>query len=417
MKKMIFTLTLLTMPALSISAAAEDYWCAWRGADMNGIAESATPPVKWSESENIKWKAPLAGDGSDSSPVIWEDKLIFLNAEQAEGDAYQFKVICLNRKDGKQIWEKTVTKTVPHEGHHKDHGHASYTPVTDGKLIWADFGSRGVYCLDMDGNIKWGRDLGQFNIRARFGEGNAPALVGDHLIILKDHEGQSFITALDKDTGETVWKKNRVEITAWTSPLPVEVDGKAQVVVAGTKNTIAYDAESGDTVWRCGGQTANVIPTPVTGLGMVFCTSGFRGAMMQAIKLGRTGDLTGTDAIAWEAKEDCPYVPSPLLYGDKLYFISGITNKLSCYNAKTGEAFYKAQPLDEINGVYASITGAGGRVYVVGRNGTTYVLKNAESLEIESINKLDDGIDCTPAFYKDEIYLKGKKNLYCIAEK
>jgi len=406
-----------------------------------GISPKGNPPSKWSETENIKWKVKLTGDGSNSSPVIWGDKIFFQTAvktdkkagtepepaKEGEGggrrrpggkkpkNIYKFNVVCLDRKAGKQLWEKTVSEILPHEGHHGDHGLASYSPVTDGKSIWASFGSRGVYCLDMKGDIKWKKDLGKMNMRASFGEGSSPCLAGDNLIVLMDHEGDSFIFALNKKTGKLVWKKSRDERTAWTTPIVTDVKGQPQIIVNGTNRVRGYNAKNGEVIWECTGQTQNVVPTPVLGFDMVFCASGFRGNKLQAIKLGKTGDLTGTDAIAWELNEDTPYVPSPILYKDKLYICSGNKGIISCYNAKTGKPYYVKQELEEIKGVYASPVAAAGRVYFVGRNGVTYVIKNAEKFELVGINKLDDDIDCSAAIIGGEIYLKGKKNLYCIA--
>ena len=148
---------------------------------------------------------------------------------------------------------------------------------------------------------------------------------------------------------------------------------------------------------------------------MVFCTSGFRGNKLQAIKLGKTGNLTGTDAIAWELNEDTPYVPSPIFYKDKLYVCSGNKGVISCYNAKTGKPYYLKEKLEEIKGIYASPVGAVGRIYFVGRNGVTYVVKSSEKFEVLAVNKLDAKFDCSPAFVDNEIYLKGKQYLYCIA--
>lgn len=429
----------------ALCCAADTVWPTWRGPAMNGVSTDGTPPIKWSESENIQWKVKLEGDESDSSPIIWGDKIIFQSAvdtgrksetapaaepapqpapggrpgrspAKAPSSIYQFNVVCLDRNTGKEIWKTTVCEVVPHEGHHGDHGFASYSPVTDGKRIWADFGSRGVYCLDMEGKVLWKEELAKKSIRAGFGEGGSPALVGDLLIVLVDHEGQSFIAALNKDTGKTVWKQDRDEKTSWTTPLVVQHDGQTQIVVTGRTRTRAYDPKDGKIIWECSGQTENVIPTPVAGFDMVFCTSGFRGSKLQAIKLGKTGDLTGTDAIVWEVNEGTPYVPSPLLYGEKVY-VNAVNNPvIYCYNAKTGKPYYVKQSLDEMKGIYASPVGAADRVYFVGRNGVTYVVSNSDEFKVLSINKLEDGIDASPAIVGNRLYLKGKQYLYCIAE-
>lgn len=437
--KMIIPLVLsLAFLVCCVSGApGNSHWPTWMGPEKTGVSPDGNPPVKWSETDNIKWKVKLDGDGSNSSPVIWGDKIFFQTAVDTgkEGLApadsgqggrgpggkspktiYKFNMVCLDRTSGKTLWEKTVCEVQPHEGHHGDHGFVSFTPATDGKLVWANFGSQGVFCFDLDGNLKWSKDLGKMTIRAGFGEGGSLVLAGDKVIVLHDHEGDSSIAALNKNTGDIVWKKDRDERTSWTTPIVTEAGGKMQVIAAGANKSRSYDAATGDLIWECGGQTDNVIPTPVLAFDRVLCLSGFRGAMLQAIRLDRTGDLTGTDAVAWEVKDATPYVPSPLLYGERLYFFSGIKNILSCYNARTGEPFYTKQELGEMNGVYASPVGAAGRVYCVGRNGVTYVLKNADTLEVLSINKLDDSIDCTPAVVCDELYLKGKQYLYCIAE-
>ena len=438
--KCLCALMLILAAALSIAAPAQ--WPTWRGPDMMGLADG-TPPLTWSESENILWKVPLDGDGSNSTPVVWGDKLFFQIAVQtdkksetpaapepapAEGgrrprgrgpaNLYQFKVVCLDRTTGKTLWQTQVCEVLPHEGHHGDHGHASYSPVTDGKLLWASFGSRGLYCLTLDGDIKWQKDLGKLRIAAGFGEGGSPLLLDDKLFVVMDQEDQSYIFALNKDTGDILWQKERDEKTSWTTPVAVRVEGKTQVVVNGQNRIRSYDPATGDVLWECGGQTANVIPTPVVGHGMIFCTSGFRGSKLSAIKLGRTGDLTGTDAVVWEVGEATPYVPSPLLYGEKVYVLSGNNAVVSCYNALTGKPYYTKQTMADIRGVYASPLGAAGRVYFVGRNGVTYVLNNtADAYESLAVNRLDDNFDCSPVVIDNILYLKGKKYLYAIAEK
>jgi outer membrane protein assembly factor BamB len=433
----------IVLIGLSANAAAAENWPAWRGPAFTGVSPDADPPIKWSETENIKWKVKLTGDGSDSSPVIWQDKIFFQSAVKVESTEtpapepapaeqpgqgrrprgqkpsaeYKFNVVCLDRLTGKTLWETTVTQKLPHEGHHPDHGFASYSPVTDGRHVWASFGSRGVYALDMDGKLLWSKDLGQKAIRAGFGEGDSIALAGDNLIILWDHEGESFLYALNKLTGDIAWKTPRQEKTGWATPLVITVDGKQQIVINGSPSARGYDAQTGQQIWECAGQTENAIPTPVANDDLIFCISGFRGANLQAIKRGRTGNLTNTDAVVWADNKATPYVPSPLLYDNQLYFCSGNNPIVSCYNAADGTPYYSQQELSEIKGIYASAVGAAGRVYFAGRNGVTYVLKNAKTLEVLSINKLDDGFDCTPALYGNEIFLKGKQNLYCIENK
>ena len=419
---------------------AADVWPTWRGPGMAGISADGNPPLKWSESENIKWKVPLKGDGSDSSPIVWENKIIFQTAvkteklpesapaaARAENDSeqgrrgrgrgapsniYQFNLVCLDRSTGKLLWEKTVCEAKPHQGHHRDHGFASFSPVTDGTHIWASFGSFGMYCYDMDGNQVWKKDL--VKMKTRFGEGNSPALAADAVIVTADHEGDSYIYALNKKTGAILWQKARDEETSYASPFVVEGYGPLQVVASATNKVRSYNVKTGEVLWECGGQTRNVVPTPVAGFDMVYCTSGFRGSALQAIKLGETGDLTDTDAVVWDANEATPYVPSVLLYEDQLYTLSVNNGILSCFDAKTGKVHYLKQKLEEMKGIYASPVGAAGRVYLVGRNGVTYVLKNSKEFEVLAVNTLDDGIDCSPTIVGDEMYLKGKKYLYCL---
>ena len=250
-----------------------------------------------------------------------------------------------------------------------------------------------------------------------FGEGATPALAGDALVVVMDHEGDSAVYALDKLTGKTLWEKPRDENTSWSTPLAVTVGGKPQVIVSATGAIRSYDVKSGDVVWQCSGMTGNVVPHPVVGFGMVFCASGFRGNAMLAIELGRTGDLTGSDAVKWQVKEATPYVPSPILYGDKIYVCSTNRAVISCYNAKTGKPNFTGQSLEAVGGIYASPVGAADRIYFTGRTGKSQVIKNSEKFEILATNTLDDEIDASGAIVGDQLLLKGKNNLYCIAAK
>lgn len=413
-------LILLTLPASEdvYGSTGGSYWPTWRGPDSTGAARSGNPPITWSENENIKWKVEMPGE-SLSSPVIWENKIFFLTALKVDGaDIHKFDIVCLNRSNGKILWQKTATQDAPHEGHHESSSFASYSPVTDGKYVWASFGSRGLYCYNMDGNLKWSKPLIKMSKRRAFGEGSSAALAGDAVIVVCDHEGDSVIFAFNKETGDLLWRKDRDEGTNWATPVAAEVDGKMQVVTCASNAIRSYDVNNGEIIWQSSGMTESVIPTPVVGHGMIFCMSGFRGSALHAIELGNTGDLNNTDAVAWKMSEGTAYVPSAVLLGDKLFFCASDRNTgiVSCYDAKTGKALYSKQRLDGINMIYASFVGVGDKVYVAGRNGTIAVLKNSDTFEILATNKLEDGFDATPAIVGDELYLKGRKNFYCIGK-
>ena len=440
---LILSALVLTLSAGNICwGSAEGYWPTWRGPLASGVSPTGNPPLTWSETQNVRWKVPVPGKGT-SSPIVWADRIFFLTAietdrqgtpepaqatESREGrptpfhggkapkTVHKFDLVCLDRATGRTLWQKTAREEVPQEGHHPDHGFASYSPVTDGEHVWASFGSRGVHCYDLDGQHKWSRDLGRMRAKMMFGEGSTPALVGDALIVVMDHEGESYIHALDKSTGQTLWKQARDEMTSWATPVAAEVGGKTQVIVSATSFVRGYDVQTGDVLWQCAGQTANVIPSPIVAYGMAFCTSGFRGSALHAIELGRTGDLSGTDAIRWQVNKGTPYVPSPILYEDKLYVCSVNKAILSCYEARTGKPNFVGQRLEAVDGIYASPVGAAGRVYFVGRKGTTQVIRSAGQFEILATNALDDEFDASPAIAGDELFLKGKKHLYCIGK-
>jgi outer membrane protein assembly factor BamB len=333
-------------------------------------------------------------------------------------EIHQFTLLCLDRSNGKVLWEQVAREEVPHEGHHQADGtYASSSPVTDGEHVYAYFGSRGLHCFDMTGKHKWSQDLGDMRTSMSFGEGSSPVLHGNTLIVNWDHEGDSFIVALDKKTGNTLWKKERPEKTTWATPLIVEHAGKVQVIAPATGKIRSYDLATGDILWECGGLTPNVIPSPVAGEGVVYCMSGFRGNALLAIRLDRTGDLTGTDAILWQHKKSTPYVPSPLLYQNRLYFFASNNGILSCFDAKTGQPLIDAERIESLQGVYASPVAAGGRIYLVGRNGTTVVLRPSDKLEILATNVLEEKTDASPVPVGKDLLLRGREHLYCLAEK
>jgi outer membrane protein assembly factor BamB len=439
------------------AASVDDNWPQWRGPRQDGTAPHANPPVMWNETNNIKWKIKIPGEGS-ATPIVWEKKIFVQTAvptgktvepstnasaraeEPARGsqderkgppgarrgrgpmvpkptELEQFTLVCVDRDSGKILWQKVAREEVPHEGAKEGDGtFASPSGVTDGSLVFAYFGSRGLYCYDMDGNQKWRKDLGKMQIAMSFGEGSSPALYKDTLIVNWDNEGGSYIVAFDKKTGKELWKKDREERTSWSTPLVIEHDGKPQAVVAATGKIRSYDVGSGDVLWECSGLTRNVIPSPVADKEKVYCASGFMGNALLAIKLNAKGDATGSDSIAWKYSKSTPYVPSPLLYDGKIYFLASNNGRLSCLDSKDGKVLLDAESLSDIPNIYASPLGAGGKVYLVGRNGTTVVLKDTGTLEMLATNKLGEKVDASPVAVGKDLLLRAKEHLYCISE-
>jgi len=451
MNKLYFVLTSCFSLFLTVYLFAGDpsdakkNWPQWRGPDATGVAPNGNPPLEWSEDKNIRWKIQVPGKGL-SSPVIWGNMVFMLTAVEDKKEeslekkveqnpeehrrsffrgkrakptaVIKFTVVAINRKDGSIVWQHSPREQVPHERTHPDASWASNSAVTDGTHVFADFGSNGLYCYDMKGNLKWEKDLGDMTTRNGFGEGSSPAVYDDKLVINWDHEGDSFIVVLDKNTGKEIWRAERDEPTSWATPIIVEQNGKPQVISSATKRIRSYDLATGDVIWETAGMTTNTIPSPVHRNGVVYAMSGFRGNALLAIRLSAAkGDITDSEAIVWKFDRDTPYVPSPLLYGDTLYFLKSNKGILSAFNVKTGKQFYGPQRLESIQGAYASPVGANDRVYIPGRNGVTIVIKHGPKFEILAENSLDDGFDASPAIAGNELYLRGRKNLYCIAQK
>jgi len=425
---------LSAVPLIAQDSEASRNWPQWRGPDATGTARNATPPLTWSETSNIKWKVEIPGRGS-SSPVVWGNRVFIqtaIPANASTGDQshrplggvnprqnHRFVLYALDRETGRIVWERVAREQLPHEATHQDNGTwSSSSAVTDGQHVIAYFESFGLYAYDMNGTLVWQKDLGDKQMRNEFGEGSTPVLHGNRLVIVWDHQGQSFVAAFDKRTGDELWRKTRDEIDTWATPLVVVHEGRAQVITSGMNKLRSYDLETGNIVWESPGVTMNPIPSPVYGDGMVFVTSGFRGNNLKAIRLADArGDITGTPAIVWELNRDTPYVPSPLLYDGVLYFLKTNTAVLSAFNAQTGEPHFALQRLEGLDEVFSSPVGAAGRVYITDRHGTTLVIRQGPKYEVLATNTLDDGFDASPALVGSEIFMRGYKYLYAIAQR
>jgi outer membrane protein assembly factor BamB len=236
-----------------------EHWAHWRGPLGNGsAAPDAQPATEFSGTKNVAWKVELPGRGS-GSPVVWRDRVFAVSAVPAADGTpkkLEFKTFCYARKDGRLLWEATAVEAVPHEGTHSTNGYASASPCTDGERVYSHFGSRGLFCYTLDGKLVWKReDFGPMRTRNSFGEGSSPTLADGLILVPWDHEGPSFLYALDKLTGKTVWKTSREEPTCWATPLVVNAGGTRQVVMNGQNFARAYDLASGAELWKCDGQT------------------------------------------------------------------------------------------------------------------------------------------------------------------
>jgi outer membrane protein assembly factor BamB len=410
-------------------------WPEWRGLYNSGAAMGGNTPVEFSETKNVKWKTEIPGRGN-ATPIIWGNQIIVQTAVPTDikvektdvGSAnpmsptqtdlvHQFTVISVDKTSGKINWKKIVKEEVPLERTHELSSWASNSPITDGENIFAFFGSRGLFCLDIKGNIMWERNFGQMEIVASFGEGSSPALSKDKIFVQWDHQQKSYLYALDKKTGKEVWKAEREEITSWATPLVVEVNGKAQVITSATNKVRSYDAETGEIVWECIGMTKNVIPNPMYADGILYLMSGFRGNAIKAVDLAKAkGDITGTPVILWEYNQDASYTPSPVLMDGKLYFLKGNNGIMTCLDAKDGKALYSNQKLDGITNIFSSPTGNKDKIYVAATNVVNVVKAGAE-FSILAKNTLDDTFHASPVIVGNDLFLRGFKYLYCISEK
>jgi outer membrane protein assembly factor BamB len=424
-----------TADAVHGQPAADQAWPQWRGPLGTGVSPTAQPPTEWSESKHVRWKTAIPGKGH-SSPVVWGDH-VFLTTAIPFGEPvkpkfvrpgahdnlattfnHEFVVLAVSRKTGKILWQKTVHKQIPHEAGHVTASLASASPVTDGKHVFAYFGSYGLYCLDFDGKLIWSKNLGEMHSKHGHGEGTSPALHGNTLIITWDQEEDSSLIALDKRNGKPRWRVARAEDTSWSTPIVVEHAGKAQVIVPGTNRIRGYDLETGAVIWECSGLSSNIVASPVAAKGIVYAGSSYDTRAMLAIRLdGAKGDISGTKQVVWTRRKGTPYVPSPLLYGDFLYNLQHYQGVLVRLDVKTGADQGGPFRLDAIDDAYSSLVGAAGRIYVTSRDGITQVIEHGErDVKMLAVNRLDDRFSASAALVGRDLILRGERYLYRIAQ-
>jgi outer membrane protein assembly factor BamB len=400
----VLPLLLLALPAQAPTAD----WPGWRGPDGSGVSAEKELPSRWSQTENVRWKAKVPGEGV-SSPVVCKGR-VFLTSSLDRGARRQ--VHCFVRETGKLLWSREIKDEEP-EGTSAVTGHAASTPVTDGKCVVAFFGHAGVVCYDFAGKRLWHRKLGEFE--SDLGLASSPVFYKGRVLLVCDHDGDrftsfdSFLVALDLATGQECWKTSRRGLhRSWGTPLLVPAGKKRELIVAGEDALRGYDPEDGKLLWQTAGLTGWVAPSPVFGHGLVFATSGKNGPVL-AVKPGGRGKV----APAWRHDTGGPYYCSPLLNGDYLY-VHDEHGFLSCYEARTGKRQYR----ERLRGKFtASAVGGAGKVYVTNEDGVTYVLKAGPKFTVLARNPLGEECLASPAIAGGELFVRTEHHLYCIAQR
>jgi len=430
------------MGPVATSAAPKDTnWPQWRGTEGTGVSTETNLPGEWSASKNLRWKTPLPGSGH-SSPIVWGNR-VFVTAE-IEGEVvagaqavkhmidgqefkhpdaiaadlkHTFQVVCIARDTGKLLWTQTAYEGTVYDDRHRKSSHAAPTPATDGKLVFAYFGTEGLYCYDFSGKLKWKAAAGQISTFG-MGTGTSPVLFENLVILQCDSENgeNSYVVAFDKKTGKEVWKTPRQVQASWTTPLLVRSPQRAELVTSGNELIISYDPKTGKELWRTKGHASNAIATPVTGHGLVVVSAGFPLKRTLAIKLGASGELDSLDAnIVWRYNKGSAYVPSPILVGDYFYLMTD-RGQLTCVEAKSGKMIYEGARLPVPATFTASPVAYGDRLLLTSEDGDTFVIKAGATHEVLATNSVEEPVFASPAIANGMIFIRGEKNLYCISK-
>ncbi len=429
-------LSSLILLNLTVGASTSANWPQWRGPDGLGISSEKNLPTEWGATRDIKWKTPIEGR-AHSSPIVWGSRVFLTTAiegpivpgaravKHMDGDKefvhpdsvganrkHVFKVLALDRENGKILWQQTAFEGTPYDDRHRKSSYAASTPVTDGKHIYAFFGAEGLYAYDMKGRLAWKADLGKLGT-VGMGTGTSPVLYENLVIVQCDEENgeASFIVALDKKTGKQVWKMPRKVQVSWATPLLVRTARRAELVAVGNETIISYDPATGKEFWRHKGVGSNAIPSPVANGDTVFIVAGFPAKIAMAIPLGGSGDLG--DSVTWKYEKGTAYVPSPILYGDNLYLTTdrGI---LTCLDAKTGTLKYEGGRVPIPATFTASPVAFGDRLLLTSEDGDTFMVKAGAKHEVLGSNSVGEPVYASPAIADGNIFIRGEKNLYCI---
>jgi outer membrane protein assembly factor BamB len=413
-------------------------WPQFRGPGSQGISEEKGLPTQWSDTKNVQWKTPIPGSGH-SSPIVWDNKIflttsiegavvpghkapkhMIANQEFTHPDwvgsdhAYTFKVLCIDADKGKVLWERTPYDGPVFDYRHRRNTYASPTPVTDGEYVYAFFGSEGLYCYDFSGKLVWKGNLGGIP-QLGMGPGSSPVLYQNLVIVTCDLDAGegSYITALDKRTGKEVWRAARNNHASWATPVVVTTGKRTELVVNGAETVVSYDPANGNELWKCKGVQSHAIPSPVVSGDIVVVSAGSQSKHAMAIRLGGSGDITDTASIMWKYEKGTAYVPSPILYGNYVYLMTD-AGVLTCLEVATGKVQYESRvPVPA--SFKASPVAFDGKILLTSEDGDTFVIAAGPKFEALGTNSLGEPVFASPAISRGRVFIRGDKNLYCIA--
>ena len=420
-------------------------WPQWRGPSGNAISDESGLPVRWSASEHIAWKVALAGLGV-SSPIIWGDK-VFVTSQQGivptqpgelpllarddqelasrerpiggrrlktdeQNGEVSLIVEAFRKSNGARLWKYAMPATGEFPQLHEKHNLATPTPVTDGKLVYAWFGNGQIVALDMEGKAVWKRHLGveYGTFKNPWGHGSSPALYEDLLILLCDHDVNSYLLALDKSTGKERWKVDRVKgRISHSTPLVVKGPEKDELIVNSSERIDAYDPKNGRFLWHAGSQRQTPVPSPVFHNGIIYLSRGYRNSDFLAIRPGGQGDVSESNVL-WRTPSGASYVPS-ILYYDGLLYVTNEVGIVTCAEAATGKTVWRQR----LGGIFfASPVAGDGKVYLVSETGETFVLRAGRTAEVLAKNELGERMLASPAISSGHLFLRSDGTLFCI---
>jgi outer membrane protein assembly factor BamB len=422
---------------------AADNWPQFRGPTMNAsVADNPALPDRWSLTENVEWVTEIPPLGW-SSPVVWGNR-VFVTTATSSGDFEQpkpglyaprgrseppkaehdWRVYCLDLESGAVLWHRSVKSGLPEFPRHQKNTYASETATTDGEMVYVRFGELGLFAFDMDGNEVWRKMIPHKQTMSDWGSASSPVLHGDHLIVVYDNEEESWIAALDKKTGDEVWRVARDEPTSWATPYVWANDDRTEIVVPGRTRIRSYDLE-GNELWQMNGRMSwATIATPFSSHGLVFVTSGYfqdSHKPVYAIRAGASGDITlaegetSNEHVAWYLGRAGNYNTSPLVYGDQYYSLLD-RGFFESYDVRTGEPVYGRNRINA-RGI-ASFTSSpwayNGKIFALSEQGDTYVIKAGPDFEVLHVNSLDEMAMASPAIVGDRLLIRTRSKLYSI---